>query len=343
MNNQIISDTYSKAATATEESLCCAVDYREEFSAEELDHIPKEVLDRNYGCGVPPQLSSLGAGRRVLDLGPGLGRDCFIASHKVGPEGQVFGLDMNEEMLRQAERYKNRVVDRLGYDNIQFLKGKFDVYIPLEKESIDVIFFNCVNNLALDKDTAYREMFRVLRRGSSLSFSDIVSYQPLPEPLRQNERAWAECVAGVLSFQELTQVLGKAGFHGVTLRTDYLWKTGEQVLEEYFSSISTFSPEERSDLKAVRLYAVTIEAFKPVLDPKGECYWRGQYAIYQGPGVGFQLDEDPDHLFTRGVLKEVCEKTATLLKSEPFRQHFTVFEPAGEVEARLCVPGAKYC
>ena len=343
MNKQAISDTYSSAATAAAENLCCAVDYREEFSPEEVGHIPEEVLDRNYGCGVPPQLKSLSAGRRVLDLGPGLGRDCFIASRKVGPQGEVFGLDMNENMLREAERYKTRVVDRLGYDNTRFLKGRFDVHIPLEDESIDVIFSNCVNNLALDKDTAYQEMFRVLKRGSSLFFSDIVSYELLPEKLKQDDRAWAECVAGVLSFQELTRVLDRAGFHGVTLRTDYLWKTGEEVLEKYFSSTDILSTRERSELEAVRLYAVTIEAFKPFLDPKGECYWRGQYALYQGPGVAFYLDDDPDHVFKTGVLKEVCEKTATILKKEPFVQHLTVFEPAGEVEGRLCVPGGKCC
>ena len=343
MDKQVISATYSQAAMATEPNLCCPVDYRQEFRPDELNHIPEEVLKRNYGCGVPPQLKRLTPGQTVLDLGPGLGRDCFIASPKVGPEGSVFGLDMNDDMLSQAKYYKTKVVALLAYDNIQFLKGQFDVHIPLEEGSVDVIFSNCVNNLALDKDIAYREMFRVLKRGSSLSFSDIVSYKPLPEKLRQNEKAWADCVAGVLSYPELTRVLNNAGFHAVSLRTDYLWKAGEQVLEEYFSSGNGLSGGQRSELAALRLYAVTIEAFKPVLDPKGECYWRGQYALYQGPGAAFDLDGDPDHIFTTGVIKEVCEKTATILKAEPFKQHFTVFEPAGEVEARLCIPGGQCC
>lgn len=343
MDKQVVTDTYSQAATATEPTLCCPVDYRQEFRPEELNHIPDPVLERNYGCGVPPQLKRLTGGETVLDLGPGLGRDCFIASRKVGPEGRVFGLDMNDEMLNQAEHYKAEVTRQLSYDNIRFLKGQFDVHIPLERESVNVIFSNCVNNLAVDKETAYREMFRVLKRGNSLSFSDIVSYESLPEKLRQNEKAWADCVAGVLSFQELARLLNGAGFHGVTLTTNYLWKTGEKILEEYFGATSLLSPSERSDLEAVRLYSVTIEGFRPILDPNGECYWRGQYALYQGPGAAFHLDDDPDHVFTTGTLKEVCKKTATILKSEPFREHFTVFEPAGEVEARRCVPRDGCC
>ena len=138
-------------------------------------------------------------------------------------------------MLRKAERYKQTVVSRLGYDNLRFLKGQFDVQIPLEDSSIDVIFSNCVNNLALEKKTAYQEMLRILRPGSKLSFSDIVSYEPLPAKLRVNETAWADCVAGALSFQDLNQMLSEIGFQGVTLKTDYLWQKGAQVVERYFS------------------------------------------------------------------------------------------------------------
>lgn len=342
MNKQVIIDKYSKAAAA-ETSLCCPVDYRQEFGADELSHIPEEVLERNYGCGVPPELKRLKAGQSVLDLGPGLGRDCFIAARKVGPEGRVYGLDMNDDMLQQAERHKAYVVRQLGYDNLRFLKGQFDVEIPLQDQTVDVIFSNCVNNLALDKPAAYREMFRVLKSGQKLSFVDVVSCQTLPAALRRHQAAWADCAGGVLSFAELVAVLRETGFHGVTLTPHYLWMTGEQILEGYFSGNGKLSARQHKQLEAVRLYSVGIEACKPTVDPKGECFWRGQYALYHGPGVSCQLDDDPDHVFQTGVLKEVCEKTATLLKSEPFQQHFTVFEPRGEVEPRLCVPGGSCC
>lgn len=342
MIRETIVETYSKAARETDQNFCCGVDYRKEFSQEEIRHLPEEVLNRNYGCGVPPGLRKLAPGQHVLDLGPGFGRDCFIAALKVGPGGRVFGLDMNEDMLAQAERYRPEVVGNLGYDNISFLRGQFDRKIPLPDDSIDVILSNCVNNLALDKRTAYREMFRVLSPGKQLSFSDVVSYHPLPEQLRSNEAAWADCVGGVLSFGELAGVLSASGFHGVTLTTEYLWKAGNQIVEEYCGA-GSLSEQELQDLGKVRLYSVAIEAFKPILDPQGECYWRGQYALFHGPGVALQLDNDPDHVFTSAQLKEVCEKTATILKSEPFNRYFTVFEPEGEVEARLCVPGDICC
>ncbi len=342
MNKQVIEETYSKAAAVAQPKLCCSVDYREEFSPEELAHIPDAVLERNYGCGVPPELKSLQPDQQVLDLGPGLGRDCFIASRKVGPEGRVYGLDMNRDMLERARSYSAEVASRLGFDNCVFLEGRFDVQIPLPDASIDVIFSNCVNNLALDKQTAYREMFRVLRPGSKLSFSDIVSRDSIPEILRNNEQAWADCVAGVLSFGELHGQLRETGFEGITLTPDYLWKNGEDTLSDYFAA-SPLSETQRNELRPVRLYSVLVEALKPVKEASAECLWRGQFALYHGPGRSCQIDGDPEHVFLAGELKEICDKTAALLKSPAFSASFSVFEAEGEVEPRACLPGGQCC
>ncbi len=338
MAKETIRNTYSKAAAQTDTSLCCAVDYEEFFDEEELAHLPPEVLERNYGCGIPGELRTLEEGLTVLDLGPGLGRDCFIASSKVGPSGCVYGLDMNTAMLERARAYQDQVAGQLGYDNVRFLEGQFDEKIPIPAETVDVVFSNCVNNLAVDKATAYREMYRVLKPGRKLSFSDVVSYAPIPHLLRKNQQAWADCVAGVLSFQELQQLLAGTGFHGVRLVTDYLWREGSEIIERYFSG-QHLSAVHRRSLEQVKLYSVTVDAFKPVVDPGGECYFLGQHALFHGPGAAFHLDDDPDHVFTAGEMKEVCEKTATILKSEPFAGHFTVFEPAGDIQPRLCVPG----
>ena len=338
MAKETIRNTYSKAAAQKDASLCCAVNYEDFFNEKELAHLPREVLERNYGCGIPGELRTLEEGLTVLDLGPGLGRDCFIASSKVGPSGCVYGLDMNRAMLQRARAFQGQVAGQLGYDNIRFLEGQFDEKIPIPSETVDVVFSNCVNNLAVDKRRAYREMYRVLKPGRKLSFSDVVSSAPIPQLLRKNEQAWADCVAGVLCFQELQQHLTVTGFHGTQLVTDYLWMEGSEIIERYFAQ-HQLSPLQKRSLQQVRLYSVMVEAFKPLVDPAGECYFIGQHVMFQGPGSALHLDDDPDHVFPVGEMKEVCEKTATILKSEPFAGHFTVFEPAGDVEPRLCVPG----
>ena len=59
MIKETILKTYSTAAAQMEAKLCCGVDYRQEFTPEEINHIPDDVLDRNYGCGVPSGSSAV--------------------------------------------------------------------------------------------------------------------------------------------------------------------------------------------------------------------------------------------------------------------------------------------
>ena len=57
-----------------------------------------EVMAKFYGCGAPVPLGI--EGLRVLDLGSGSGRDCYLCATLVGPGGSVTGVDMTEEQLR---------------------------------------------------------------------------------------------------------------------------------------------------------------------------------------------------------------------------------------------------
>ena len=56
----------------------------------EQAHAMLEIVYCAHACPVCMQ---------VLDLGSGSGRDCYLASALVGPEGQVTGVDMTREQL----------------------------------------------------------------------------------------------------------------------------------------------------------------------------------------------------------------------------------------------------
>jgi len=62
-----------------------------------LKNVHDEVQMKYYGCGlcIPSQLEGL----RVLDLGSGSGRDCYIAAQLVGQSGEVVGVDMTDGAL----------------------------------------------------------------------------------------------------------------------------------------------------------------------------------------------------------------------------------------------------
>jgi ubiquinone/menaquinone biosynthesis C-methylase UbiE len=129
------------------------------YSAEETQAVPAGA-NLGLGCGNPLAIASLQAGETVLDLGSGAGFDCFLAASAVGPRGQVIGVDMTPEMLRQARHNAAKG----GVTNIDFRLGEIE-HLPVADQTVDVIISNCVINLSPEKLQVFRETFRVLKSG----------------------------------------------------------------------------------------------------------------------------------------------------------------------------------
>lgn len=172
--------------------------------------MPDEVIATSLGCGTPLELAALKPGEIVLDLGSGGGLDCFYAARLVGPTGYVFGVDMTPEMLVLARQNKEKV----GLENVEFRKGYLEA-LPIEDASIDVIISNCVINLSPDKDSVFREAFRVLKPGGRVAFSDEVARVDLPAALRNNMTSWSACVAGAMTGEQYKGGMERAGFRSV--------------------------------------------------------------------------------------------------------------------------------
>jgi SAM-dependent methyltransferase len=194
------------------------------YEAEDVGELPAEVTDLSLGCGDPITLASLQPGQTVLDLGSGGGIDCFLAAKRVGPSGQVIGVDMTPQMIDRARANKQK----LGADNVEFRLGEIE-HLPVADNSVDVVISNCVINLSPDKPQVFREAFRVLKPGGRLAVSDIVTDGPLPDIIKENLTAWAGCVAGALDQAEYIDAISAAGFGRVELTPAY-WD--ESVVEE---------------------------------------------------------------------------------------------------------------
>src|SRR5689334_2260626 len=122
-----VRERYAAAAKMPEQALCCPVEYNADY----LKIIPREVIEKDYGCGDPSRY--VNPGETVLDLGSGAGKICFIAAQVVGPEGKVIGVDMTDEMLEVARRNSPIVAELLGYANVEFRKGRIqDLALDLE-------------------------------------------------------------------------------------------------------------------------------------------------------------------------------------------------------------------
>src|SRR5437762_3030410 len=156
MHLEIIQEYYGKILRGSDDlktKACCTPDSMPNHVKILLKNVHDEVLAKYYGCGlVVPELL---AGKRLLDLGCGSGRDVYALAQLVGQQGSVVGVDMTTEQLDTARRHVAWHMARFGYSraNVSFLQGFIETLgtLGLKKETFDVVISNCVVNLSIDK------------------------------------------------------------------------------------------------------------------------------------------------------------------------------------------------
>jgi arsenite methyltransferase len=341
-----VRERYANGAEQAEAALCCPVDYDLEL----LKRLPREIIEKDYGCGDPSRY--VREGDIVLDLGSGGGKICYMAAQLVGATGRVIGVDLNDAMLALARKYQPEMADTLGGDRVRFVKGyiqdlALDVAAmedwlaghpvrtaadlsalrrwqaeqrrerPLIADaSVDLVISNCVLNLVddADKPQLVREIFRVLKPYGRVAVADIVADEPVPAHLKADPALWSGCLSGAFQEQAFVQAFAEAGFTAV--RVDKWDAAPWRVVE------------------GIEFRAVTVTAVK---GEGNACIDRGHAVIYRGP-YGEVRDEE-GHVFPRGERIAVCERTFRMLTGGPCREDFIGIEPAVPHEPRAwCAP-----
>lgn len=191
--------------------------YCEPFSFCPVPDINSNSIGKTKGyslsCGNPVENADLKEGQTVLDLGCGTGFDCIAAAKKVGSSGHVIGVDFLPEMLVKAEEEKKKA----NIANIEFHLGTIEK-LPLRSESVDCILSNCVINLSPNKEKAFKEAFRVLKKGKYIVFSDILSKIPLPTNIQKDPTLYCMCIANILTSNKYKELLEEAGFENIDIQ-----------------------------------------------------------------------------------------------------------------------------
>lgn len=339
-------ERYSQGAESRQADLCCPVDYDRTL----LDLLPKEIIDKDYGCGDPSRY--VREGDTVLDLGSGSGKICYMAAQLVGDQGLVIGVDMNDDMLALARQYQAEMATKIGADRVRFVKGQIqDLALNMqaldqrlaeqpitnahdlislrswqEKQrlespliadnSVDLVVSNCVLNLVhdSDKEQLIQEIFRVTKPGGRVAISDIVCDEQVPEHLKQNTELWSGCISGALQEHDFLEAFVNAGF--VAVAYDKWGNEPWQVVEK------------------LEFRSVTITAIKPEEQP---CLDTGHAVIYRGPYS--VIYDDEGHFYPRGQRIATCERSFKLLTSGAYQDDFIGITPAKPAEAKTwCAP-----
>ena len=137
--------------------------------------------------GNPFSLGTIDPGSAVLDFGCGAGLDLFVASKLMGGKGVVFGVELTEEMAERARQ--NLALS--GVPNYEIKTVDSEV-MPYADRSFDIVISNGVINLSPDKETLFREIFRLLKPGGKVQFADVVLENELPANLAGSAEAWSQ-------------------------------------------------------------------------------------------------------------------------------------------------------
>ncbi|MFC2166440.1 arsenite methyltransferase [Acidobacteriota bacterium] len=256
---QAVRSSYGDIAKAEASSCCCDCGTGETptanpsaedvslglgYSNEDVSGVP-EGANMGLGCGNPQAIASLQPGETVVDLGSGGGFDCFLAAKSVGEKGQVIGVDMTPEMVEKARDN----ADKSGFSNVEFRLGEIE-HLPIADNSANVIISNCVINLSPEKDTVYKETFRVLKNGGRLAITDVVATDQLPEDVKKDMNLHTSCLSGASQIDDLKAMLEAAGFINIRIKP----------LENSKKIISQWTKD--SKLEDV-VFSATVEALKP--------------------------------------------------------------------------------
>ncbi len=293
-------------------SACCAEETMPAYLRPYLKNIHEEVQSRFYGCASTYPLGL--HGKTVVDLGCGSGRDCYLLAQVVGPDGLVIGVDMTDEQLAVARKYISYHTNKFNLEkpNVDFRKGWIEdlATAHLEDNSVDVIISNCVVNLSPDKESVFKEIFRVLKPGGELYLSDIFAGRRVPEPLTKDPLLLGECLGGALYIEDFRRMLAKVGC--------YDYRTISKT------PISLNNEDIRRKAGMINFYSMTVRTFK--CDFEDICENFGHVAYYQGTipefPHGFTLDNH--HYFHTGIPVPVCGNTYKMISESRFAYHFKV-------------------
>ncbi len=176
----------------TSQDLLTRIDIHEKYGARNIDEWNLDVLK--------PQ-----PGHKILDVGCGAGKQCFLYSDYTHQKAEILGSDFSEELLDKA---RQKLAER-GDPNITFQFQDFNQKFPFDGATFDILSSAFAIYYASDLKFTFSEAHRVLKTGGRLFVTG-----PLPE----NKKMFYEIIQEA-SNQPIPPMPGSSRFKGEIFET----------------------------------------------------------------------------------------------------------------------------
>lgn len=137
------------------------------------------------------------------DFGCGGGYFTSLLATEVGPEGKIYALDIQEEVLKEAQEF----LKNLNLKNVRFLKQDLEVSSGLEEKFLDFVFISQVLYQSENPEKIIGEAKRVLKNNGHLI---------LLEPQEKNPLFFGQKIH---SLEELLNLIENQGLKIVEVKT----------------------------------------------------------------------------------------------------------------------------
>ena len=225
----------------------------------------------------------LRAGMQVLDLGSGTGYPALLGARTVGPNGNVIGLDLAEQMLAVARRKATA----LGLANVTFRTSDVTV-LPFEANSFDAVTSRFCLMFLPEIPKAAAEIARVLRPGGwvaaavwsapeknpsiGLSMEAIKKVVELPAPDPTAPGIFRLATPG-----DLAGMMQQAGLIDVG-EQEFLAEWSYASADEYYTSLMEIAAPVQNLM--AKLSAPQIQEVKRLITQAATSYQRGNRVAF---------------------------------------------------------------
>jgi ubiquinone/menaquinone biosynthesis C-methylase UbiE len=142
----------------TAKDLLTRIDIHEKYGARDIDKWTVEILQPKQGM-------------KILDVGCGAGKQCFLYSDFTNHQAEIIGGDFSTELLEKAQARNTERGDRVDFRFLDFNKP-----MPFADGAFDLVSSAFAIYYAADLEFTFREAHRILQTGGRLFVTG-----PLPE------------------------------------------------------------------------------------------------------------------------------------------------------------------